>query len=62
MLRECARGELETIEVFSAALGRGLPPNVHDVIQSQLRRVLEASATLRHEQDLLDTEPSGPPR
>jgi uncharacterized protein (TIGR02284 family) len=62
ILRECTRGELETIQVFSAALGRGLPPNVHDVIQSQLRRVLEASATLRHEQTLLETEPSEPTR
>ncbi len=54
ILRECERGERVTIEAFSSALGGSLPDAVHDVIQTQLGRVLEASASLRHEQSVLD--------
>ena len=54
ILHECERGERVTIEAFSAALGRALPTKVHDIVQSQLGRVLEASAALRHEQFLLE--------
>ena len=54
ILRECQRGERETIEAFAAALGRSLPNNVHNIVQSQLGRVLEASAALGREVLALD--------
>ncbi len=54
ILRECQRGERETIEAFAAALGRSLPDEVHNVVQSQLGRVLEASAALGREVLALD--------
>ena len=54
ILHECQRGERETIEAFSAALGRSLPTSVHNVVQSQLGRVLEASAALGREVLALD--------
>ena len=47
ILHECERGEQETIAGFTAALGRGLPEEIHAVVQSQLGRVLEAGAALR---------------
>lgn len=54
ILHECQRGERETIEAFTAALGRSLPERVHTVVQSQLGRVLEASAALGREVLALD--------
>lgn len=46
LLSICARGERETLAQFSAALGKVLPEHVHNVVQSQLGRVLSASASL----------------
>ncbi|MDF2693905.1 MAG: hypothetical protein K0S65_2288 [Labilithrix sp.] len=54
ILRECERGERETLEAFSTALGRSLPADVHSMVQSQLGRVLEASAALRGEIQALE--------
>jgi uncharacterized protein (TIGR02284 family) len=48
LLDACATGERETLAQFSAALGRPLPDDVHAVVQSQLGRVLSASAALQH--------------
>jgi uncharacterized protein (TIGR02284 family) len=48
LLNACATGERETLAQFSAALGRPLPEDVHAVVQSQLGRVLSASAALQH--------------
>lgn len=54
VLHECERGEQKTIEGFTAALGRSLPKEIHDAVQSQLGRVLEAAAALRRESMALD--------
>ena len=48
LLDACATGERETLARFSAALGRPLPDDVHALVQSQLGRVLSASAALQH--------------
>jgi uncharacterized protein (TIGR02284 family) len=58
ILRECERGEQETIKAFSTALGRSLPADVHSTVQSQLGRVLVASAALRGEMQALEENPS----
>lgn len=47
LLRLCASGERETLAQFMAALGQPLPHDVHEVVQSQLGRVLSASAALQ---------------
>jgi uncharacterized protein (TIGR02284 family) len=46
VLRECERGEHETIVAFTSALGRPLPEDVRAVVRSQLGRILETNATL----------------
>lgn len=48
MLQLCAFGERETLALFIAALGQSLPDDVHKVVQSQLGRVLSASAALQN--------------
>ena len=48
LLKACATGERETLAQFSAALNLSLPDDVHAVVQSQLGRVLSASAALQH--------------
>jgi uncharacterized protein (TIGR02284 family) len=47
ILHECERGEQRTLEGFTSALGRSLPEEIHSVVQSQLGRILEASAALQ---------------
>jgi uncharacterized protein (TIGR02284 family) len=46
ILRECQRGEHETLSAFTAAMGRSVPEDVRKVIQAQLGRLLHASAAL----------------
>ena len=58
LLRECERGEHETITAFTSALGRSLPDPIHAIVQSQLGRVLETSAALRQELASLDRSSS----
>lgn len=50
LLRACAQGERETIAAFASALGRTLPDDVRIAVQSQLGRVLAASAALNREE------------
>lgn len=47
VLDACATGERETLAQFSFALGQALPDDVHNVVQSQLGRVLSACAALQ---------------
>jgi len=56
ILDECERGEEKMLQAFAHGLGRSLPASVHAVIQSQLARVLTASAALRRV--ILDLERS----
>jgi uncharacterized protein (TIGR02284 family) len=46
ILHECQRGERETLAAFSSAAGRELREDVREVVQSQLGRLLQASAAL----------------
>jgi uncharacterized protein (TIGR02284 family) len=57
ILKECQRGEQATIAGFSHALGRGLPEDIHAVVQAQLGRVLMSSARLRRLVVELEDEP-----
>jgi uncharacterized protein (TIGR02284 family) len=46
ILRECQRGEQETIAAFAKALDHDLPDEVRSTLHTQLARIFEASAAL----------------
>jgi uncharacterized protein (TIGR02284 family) len=51
VLRECRRGEQQTLHAFTEALGKDLTERARAAIQSQLGRVLAASALLSQMED-----------
>jgi uncharacterized protein (TIGR02284 family) len=53
ILRECERGEKETVASFQHVLELGLPKGTREVIQSQLDRIHERRSSLARMRDAL---------